>query len=334
MKNTAIVLILAAAFAVLTTSAVAQQKDNAKFKQPQTWKERAVARLKPVTSDQKILIRQALPDHPTVQPKKDRRVLVFWRCDGYIHTSIPVCNYCLEEMGKKTGAFETDFADEYSVFTNENLSNYDAVIFNNSTSLEFKNEAQRDALIDFIKSGKGIVGIHAASDSFYKWKLAASMIGGQFNGHPWTSGGTWAFKLDDPTHPINKSFAGKGFWHRDEIYQYKPDIYAGDDKLRILVSLDMSKADVINALDNPKYKKFNDQYEKGPREVPVSWLREFEGGRVFYSNLGHREETYWQPAILQHFLDGIQYALGDLEADATPTTIIGMMKPALAPEKK
>ena len=334
MKKTAIVLILAAAFAAMTVTAAAQQIAKAEEKQPQTWNVRAAARLKPVTAEQKNLIRQALPDHPTVQPKKERRVLVFWRCDGFIHTSIPVGNYCLEEMGRKTRAFKTDFADEYNVFTNENLVNYDAVIFNNSTSLEFENDAQRGALIDFIKNGKGFVGIHAASDSFYKWKLAASMIGGQFNGHPWTSGGTWAFKLNDPTHPLNKAFAGKGFWHRDEIYQYKPDIYAGDDKLRILVSLDMSKSDVINALDNPKYKKFNEQYDKGPREVPVSWLREFEGGRVFYSNLGHREETYWQPAILQHFLDGIQYALGDLEADATPTTIAGVMKPALAPKKQ
>lgn len=346
MKKTAIVLIFAAALAAMTGAASAQQKNKGKNKagtkqkakakptQPQTWKEKAAARLKPVTTEQKNLIRQALPGQATVEPKKDRRVLVFWRCETFIHTSIPHGNYCLEEMGRKARAFKADFADEYSVFTRENLAKYDAVIFNNTTSVAFENDAQRDALMDFVKAGKGIVGIHAAGDSFYKWKLAASMIGGQFNGHPWTAGGTWAFKLNDPTHPLNKAFAGKGFWHQDEIYQYKPETYAGEENLRILVSLDMAQDEVSKILDNERFKKYEEQYGKGPREVPVSWLREFEGGRVFYSNLGHREETYWNPTVVRHFLDGIQYALGDLEAEATPTSKAGKKKPALAPAKK
>ena len=159
------------------------------------------------------------------------------------------------------------------------------------------------------------------------------MIGGQFNGHPWTSGGRWAFKLDDPDHILNQAFLGKGFWHMDEIYQYKPTTFEGDEKLRILVSLDMSKSEVTKVLDNPRFEKYENDYGKGPRQVPVSWLREFGGGRVFFSNFGHREDTFWQPAVLQHFLDGIQYALGDLDADATPTAKAGKMKPALAPAK-
>lgn len=333
MKKTAMVLLAAAAFASMIVSAAAQPKGKTKQKQPQTWKEKAAARLKPVTTEQKNLIRHALPSQPTIQPKKERRVLVFWRCGGFIHTSIPQGNYCLEQMGEKARAFQADFADEYSVFTEENLAKYDAVIFNNTTHLTFENDEQRDALMNFIKSGKGIAGIHAASDSFYKWKLAAAMMGGQFNGHPWGAGGNWAFKLNDPKHPLNKAFAGKGFWHRDEIYQYKPETFVGDDHLRILVTLDMSQNDVAKILNNDRFKKFAEQYGKGPREVPVSWLREFQGGRVFYSNLGHREDTYWQPAILQHFLDGIQYALGDLKADATPSAKAGSTKPALAPAK-
>lgn len=344
MKKTAILLIIAASFASLSGAALAQQKDKgkakantkakAKKKQPQTWKERAAARLKPPTTQQKNAIRQALPGKSTVQPKKDRRVLVFWRSETFIHTSILHGNYCLGEMGRKARAWKTDFADEYSVFTKENLANYDAVIFNNTTSVTFENDAQRDALMGFVKSGKGIAGIHAAGDSFYKWKLAASMIGGQFNGHPWTAGGTWAFKLNDPKHPLNKAFAGKGFWHKDEIYQYKPATYAGDDNLRILVSLDMSQDAVSKVLDSERFKRYEKDYGKGPREVPVSWLREFQGGRVFFSNLGHNESTYANPAVLKHFLDGIQYALGDLSADATPTTKAGKMRPALAPAKK
>jgi type 1 glutamine amidotransferase len=71
----------------------------------------------------------------------------------------------------------------------------------------------------------------------------------------------------------------------------------------------------------------------GPREVPVSWLRKAGEGRVFYTNFGHREDTFTKPVILKHMLDGIQYALGDLEADATPTDDAGQKKPALSPAK-
>ena len=143
----------------------------------------------------------------------------------------------------------------------------------------------------------------------------------QFGGHPWNAGGTWAFKLDDPEHVLNAAFGGKGFWHTDEIYQYKPETFEGPQVLRLLVSLDMAQDEVS--------KQIND----GPREVPVSWLREAGDGRVFYTNFGHREETFSNPAILRHMLDGIQYALGDLEADATPTAKAAPKTPALAPSK-
>ena len=78
-------------------------------------------------------------------------------------------------------------------------------------------------------------------------------MGGQFNGHPWTANGNWAFKVDEPDHPLTKSFDGKGFWHTDEIYQDKPDTYVGEDKIRVLVSLDMTKAKNTDLLKNPKF---------------------------------------------------------------------------------
>ena len=302
-------------------------------KKPQTWEEKAAARLKPVDEASKKKILAALSDKPLRKPGKDRKVLVFWRCGGFIHTSIPNGNFCLEQMGIKSGAFTADISDKYGVFTKENLKQYDAIIFNNTTHLVLETEAQQDAIVDFLKQGKGVVGIHAAGDNFYKWAVGAAMIGGQLNGHPWSAGGKWAFKLDDPDHILNQAFLGKGFWHKDEIYQYKPSTYEGEENLRILVSLDMSKKEVSGILDNPKFEKYAKQYGKGPRQVPVSWLREFKGGRVFFSNLGHREDTFWQPTVLQHFLDGIQYALGDLDADATPTAKTAKKKPVLAPAK-
>jgi type 1 glutamine amidotransferase len=89
--------------------------------------------------------------------------------------------------------------------------------------------------------------------------------------------------------------------------------------LRLLVSLDMSKDAVSGRIDD------------GPREVPVSWVRKVGNGRVFYTNFGHREETFANPVVLKHMCDGIQYALGDLDADDIPTTEAGEKQPALAP---
>jgi hypothetical protein len=224
-------------------------------------------------------------------------------------------------MGKKTGAFTVDLADTYDVFNSENLKKYDAILLNNTTHMQFPKVEQQNAFLDFVMNGKGLAGIHAASDNFGRHPECRAIVGGEFGGHPWNAGGTWAFKLDDPEHVLNKAFEGKGFWHTDEIYQYQPATYQGTKVLRVLVSLDMGQEEVS--------KLIND----GPREVPVSWLRKAGEGRVFYTNFGHREDTFTKPVILKHMLDGIQYALGDLEADATPTDDAGQKKPALSPAK-
>jgi hypothetical protein len=276
--------------------------------------------LKPLTDDTKAKVLAALPAKATAKPKKVRRILVFYRCETFVHGSIVAGNFAMQELGRKTGAFTADLADEYSVFNKANLKKYDVILFNNTTSLALENDDQRNAILGFMSQGKGVAGIHAASDNFYKWKVGARMIGGQFNGHPWGGGGTWSFKLDDPKHILNQAFKGVGFWHKDEIYQYKPETYVGGDKLRVLVSLDLNKGHTMKPLNrNEGLKK---QYTEGGRTVPVSWIRTFEGGRVFYTNLGHNASTYWSPAVLQHYLDGLQYALGDLAADATPSSKI------------
>jgi type 1 glutamine amidotransferase len=224
-------------------------------------------------------------------------------------------------MGKKTGAFTVDLADTYDVFNAENLKKYDGILLNNTTGMTFAKPEQQNAFLDFIMSGKGLAGIHAASDNFGRHPECRAIVGGEFGGHPWNAGGTWAFKLDDPDHVLNKAFGGKGFWHTDEIYQYQPATFVGTKTLRVLVSLDMKQDEVS--------KLIND----GPREVPVSWLRKAGDGRVFYTNFGHREDTFTKPMILKHMLDGIQYSLGDLDADATPTDAAPKKDPAYSPAK-
>jgi type 1 glutamine amidotransferase len=297
----------------------------------ETWEERAAARLKPLTDDQKRQITRAIPKETTAQPQKAHKILVFWRSEEWIHISIPSGNFALQEMGRVSSAFTVDLADDYEVFTTENLRQYDAIVFNNTTHLKLPSDSHRAAIKDFIESGKGIAGIHAATDNFYEWKDGADIMGGQFCGHPWTADGTYAFKLDDPEHRLNKAFHGRGFWHKDEIYQYDPDTYQGEENLRILVSLDMSKPASSERLFDEKYAKHNAKFKPGMREVPVSWVSTHGKGRLFNTNFGHNESTYTKPVMMRHLLDGIQYALGDLKADATPTADTKNLIPALAP---
>ncbi len=320
---------------ILTVLSVAAQAfaQEPKPKRPPTWEEKKAARFKPITDQQQQLIAKAVPGKATITPKHDRRVLVFYRCEGFIHTSIPIANLAVQEMGRKTGAFKVDLADTYDVFDAGNLKKYDCLIFNNTTHLKFRDPKQEQALLDFVASGKGFAGFHAASDNFNAHPNCCEMVGGRFNGHPWGAGGNWAFKLDDPGHALNRAFNGSGFWHQDEIYQYRPDSYQGPEVLRVLVSLDMTKKAVTDPLKNPRNERYQKDYGTGPREVAVSWVREYEKGRVFYTNFGHREDTYWDPMILAHMLDGVQYAIGDLEADALPTAKAPAKSPALAPEK-
>ncbi len=285
------------------------------------WQQKKAARFKPLSAEQVAEIEAAVPRQATAKPKQDRRVLAFYRCEGFIHGSIPFGNVAIQKMGEVTKAFQVDLADTYDVFTTENLKQYDCILLNNTTGMRFPKVTQQNAFLDFIADGGGLVGLHAASDNFGQHPECRAIVGGQFGGHPWGAGGTWAFKLDDPQHTLNAAFEGKGFWHTDEIYQYKSETYEGPEVLRLLVSLDMAQEEVS--------KRIND----GPREVPVSWIRTAGEGRVFYTNFGHREDTFRKPAILRHMLDGIQYALGDLEADATPTAKLPAKRPALAPPK-
>lgn len=308
--NTRFLLSFVALLVIANTHAAPKEGPFAKWLE----KSKGVFKDAPNELDRR-LIELNLPK-ATKTPARKRRILVFYRCGGFIHRSIPYGNHAMKQIARTTGAFEADLADDYAVFTSANLAKYDAIVFNNTTGLN-PSEEQRKVILDFIKGGKGVAGFHAASDNFKNWEAGAAMIGGIFNGHPWGGGGTWAFKVEDPDHPLNVAFKGKGFWHKDEIYWYRPQSFQGRENLRVLVSLDMSRAESQAPLKNRKDMK--------PEEVdvPVSWCRTLGKGRLFYTNLGHNHTTFQDRTILQHMLDGVQYALGDLRADAVPSAKLG-----------
>jgi hypothetical protein len=249
----------------------------------------------------------AIPSAATANAKPARRILVFWRCEGFFHgEGIAGGNHAFAAMGRKTGAYITDFSDDYNVFEPANLANYDAVVFNNTTQLKLP-DTGRQALIEFVRKGKGLVGVHAATDSFYDWPEGAAMLGGLFDGHPWGAGGTWAFKLDEPEHPLNRAWGGKGFKLEDQIYQFKAP-YTRADR-RVLVSLDLS---------DPATGGVQKGVKRTDRDFAVAWIKKHGQGRVFYCSLGHAANVFQDPKVLRFYLDGIQFALGDLKVDASP----------------
>jgi len=274
--------------------------------------------LRKLSAEEIEKIEQAMPAKPTVKPAKPRKLLVFCRCEGFYHGSIPVVNEALKIMGKKTRAFEVVCTDDYSVFTPEKLKEFDAICFNNTVGLKLnpKDTPERcKALMSFVQGGKGIVGIHAATDNFYDWPEAREMMGGKFTGHPWGGGGTWAIKIDEPEHPLTAAFKGKGFKINDEIYRTDPPLYSRDKQL-VLISLDMSDPPTRNVKD----------FRSGDEDTGISWIKTWGKGRVFYCSLGHNNHIFWNSTILQHYLDGIQFAFGDYKVDTKPKPVVSLEK--------
>ena len=261
----------------------------------------------PPTAEQIAKIQAAVPTKATTKPAQPRKLLVFTLCTGYRHSSIECAAKALELIGQATGAYETVVSDDVRMFAPEQLGQFDAVCFDNTTGELFEDPNLKESLLAFVRSGKGIVGIHAATDCFYKWPEFGDLMGGYFDGHPWYSNITVNVKIDEPDHPLNAVFKGQSFDITDEIYQIKAPY--SRDKLRVLLSLD-----TINTnMHRPGIKRRDGDFA-------ISWIHDYDKGRVFYCSLGHNEHIFWNPAVLKHYLDGIQYALGDLPADATPST--------------
>jgi type 1 glutamine amidotransferase len=273
----------------------------------------------PVSPQQTALIEAALPKEKLTSAQP-RRVLLFYRTEGFVHSSIPVGLLALQRLGEKTGAFTSVASDDMALFAPAKLAEFDAVLFLNSTGLKFTDPVHRQALLEFVRNGKGVAGLHAASDNFPTWPEGQALIGGVFCGHPWTSGEVCAVKLDEPKHVLNLPFGGNGFWVREEIYQITGPY--SRERQRVLLSLDMSK---------PQNVRPPEKIKRTDNDFPISWVKTEGKGRVFYTSLGHREDIYFVPAILRHMLDGLRFALGDLAADAVPSAQAGAIQPALAP---
>lgn len=219
-----------------------------------------------------------------VKPKA-AAVLVFCKTGGYYHKSIPTGIMAIQILGKNNN-FKVDTTADASHFTERNLGKYAAVIFLNTTHEVLDPEQQR-AFESYIRSGKGFVGVHAATDTEYEWPWYGKLVGAYFTNHPKVQKAS--IRITDKKHPSTK-FLPNVWEHTDEWYNFKdinPDI-------KVLAWLDEKS------------------YEGGTNgnEHPIAWYHKFDGGRAFYTGLGHTDESYSDPLFLKHLLGGIQYAIG------------------------
>ncbi len=266
-----------------------------------------------------------LPEKAYARPKKPRKVLVLAHAAGFVHSSIPLAAETVKAMGEKTGAWSTTITYDPAQITAENLAGYDA-IFLDSTTLAFLDdpkdpaatEARKKALLDFVRDGKGLAGIHAAGDSYHTsgpaptgtWQDFDVMIGGYFKFH-WVYPQLVTVKIDDPKSPLTKMFHGE-FTVHDEIYTFVQDSFSRK-RVHVLTSVDYAKMSDADKAKEPAATKRTDG------DYGLSWIRREGKGRVFYEALGHSEHIYAMTPIMEHLLAGIQYALGDLPANDSPS---------------
>jgi type 1 glutamine amidotransferase len=288
-------------------------------------------------------ITAALPDKAPAKPAQKRKLLAFTLATGYVHGSIPVAAKAFEMMGEKTGAYETVISSDPSYFEEDKLKQFDAVLMISTTGEGFglkggefaKLPAEKQAyyerlrknLVEFVVGGKGLMGIHAAGDSAYEWREYGKMMGGYFLSHPYYD---ISVKLDDSSSPINAAFGGKGFKFHDEIYVFREEPFSrrykdlpepySRDRLHILLSIDVPNTKIkAGPVTKEEEKAGWKAHLRKDEDYAISWIQNVGRGRVFYCSLGHFDETYYSPMIMQHYLAGLQFALGDLKADATPS---------------
>ena len=279
-----------------------------------------------VTKDQAERIRAAVPEKARVTPKKHRRVLIwntpFMEQSPHKGYSIPQAEYAMTLLGEKTGAFEPVVSDDVAMYLPENLKRFDAIIMNNSNGQwirptekdmgKFKGRGSdigavekllRKSLLEWVSNGGGIVAYHHGIGGNAKWPEFFELLGAAYWGHPWNE--EVGVKLDEPGHPLLAAFGGKNFRIAEEIFQFREPY--SRQKVRVLLSLD---TDTTNMSVPWIHRKDGD--------FALAWVRPYGKGRVFYCAFGHRTEIWWNPTILRFYLDGIQFAVGDLSAPTSP----------------
>lgn len=286
-----------------------------------------------VTPEWKAKVSDLAPAKVSAPVNKMRKVLMFSLATGYQHKVIPYANAAMEAIVEKSGVAELTISTNIESFSKNNLAKYDALIINNTCPTGRERHIFRDVLInkvdqyggqyknlslqaraekaarfeqnfiDYVADGNGLMVLHGAITMLNRNNDVSKMIGGSFDYHPRFQEVT--LHPVESTHPMLKAFAGKKFVYKDEPYIFN-GAYDQHD-FRPLLKMNVEK------LELSKGKSGRQPVPGKPRYM--AWIKSFEKGRVFYSAPGHSEKTYERPEMLQFYLDGLQYVLGDLKVD-------------------
>lgn len=223
------------------------------------------------------------------QSSSKPKVLVFCKTVGYYHESIPDGIAAIYRLGKMNN-FEVDATTDSTFFTSITLKNYAAVIFLSTTGNVLSQDGQK-AFEQYIKSGGGYVGVHAATDTEYDWPWYGQLSGAYFLSHPDQQEAV--LKKTNVKH-LATLHLPKEWKRKDEWYNFK----------------DLNKnVTVLMTIDEKSY-----QGGKNGNFHPVSWFHQYDGGRAFYTALGHTNESFKEEDFLKHLLGGILYAIGSPKA--------------------
>ena len=229
----------------------------------------------------------------TVSFSQQFKVLLFTKTDGFHHESIQEGVSAIRLLASRNN-FTVDWHENASIFNDKALENYKAVIFLNTTGNILTDE-QQAAFEKFIKAGKGYVGVHSASDTEYDWVWYTKLVGMMFKIHPQQQSAY--LKVEDSNFPGMERFPKKLLW-TDEWYDF------GDrkaDDLHFLISVDESTY--------APYAKWGEKESKGMGAFhPISWYHNYDGGRAFYTALGHIPLTFSDQTFLDHLYGGIYWA--------------------------
>ncbi|MFE6820120.1 ThuA domain-containing protein [Streptomyces sp. NPDC057677] len=224
------------------------------------------------------------------------KILVFSRTAGFRHSSIDDGITALRDLGAANN-FTVDATEDAQRFTVDNLAPYKAVVFLSTTG-DVLDGAQQTAFEQYIRSGGGYVGIHAAADTEYDWAFYGGLAGALFHSHPAVQSAK--VKVEDRAHDAT-AHLGTDWQRTDEWYNYRTN--------------PRTSARVLASLDESSYSGGN-----MAGDHPIAWCKDYQGGRAFYTGGGHTDESYAEPAFRRHLLGGIRWAAGMTEADCRPET--------------
>ena len=267
--------------------------------------------------DVKAQIDAAIPRVAYAKSKKARKLLVIDACVANMsHNTIPHFNYAIELMAKYTGAFKPVFSNDLDNLRWPKIKEWDAIYLNDTVGELFPDLEIRQSLLRYVREGGGIGGWHGSGWASRSWRELGEMMGGMDAPHRIEPA---YIKLDDASSPINRAFDGTGLQHTEEYYRLNyegPTAFYSRDKLHVLLSLDVEKSPAIMKPGRDG-KPF---FTRPDNDYAIAWIRSYGKGRVFYNSMGHVAETMMSKPIMGHVFAAIQFLLGDVEADTTPSS--------------